>query len=789
MNSPGSLSEERRRQENESYLLRRNHNENVQREQEGSSRDAMDRMIALLYHDGGSDISQPAELERTGLDQDESLNNDDPMPSSSYPSLQNAFTTTVLPPQLHPAAAMGMQRVSSCYFSIQSNTSQESDLCALYEDLNANSNHSESDYYEEDACIIDWGENDSNESEQMQHTDAPLESTSYTKTDQEKKATATTTKGGTSGVSNTPTKRNAAHVLYHDIMMHVFTFLDAHSLAAFSETARRPNFELQLQRALLYSLSPSSSTYQQQPMESLSTIGGAGAISRLAAVDQAAAQAIMQGYLDSNSSLRTMPLSHSLAYLRHVLMRHVHTLPPDKSHAMAASAAMLVTVLGAASYMGSNAHPFMDMHAPIELTDVMKQGILKLGLAGCGLMGVGVKAREKFAEHKSGDSVSSSQDQDQGDIVPYSSSPPSIVTNATTKSVPREGRSQRSHFPQRRSRHHLRSSSSMVNLDRVDEVEKIVEGEEPQKEAQVVSAATADAMMDAPFTPNPYEHVLPETALDSEAKEEDVTGNEIMALSLQHEEKVGDHSKNKASSQHETGTKMPSGCVGAYTQAVRQALEKVTHAIKEERKNMFLALSEEEQQQLATAFIDACSSDENLQVVKDILGRSMDVDGFFVGSDGTETCALHSAAFNGATAILEYLCEGVDQEFDGSSTGGRQRDGGLCDIDLRDNNGWTAMHFAAGANSAAAVKILASCGAKMNVEANNGYTPYHWAERLSNREVLEEFQHLGADNRFIWSFGSPSNNNNDGTAQGNNNNRLASFFANRFFSTRPVFTH
>jgi ankyrin repeat protein len=98
------------------------------------------------------------------------------------------------------------------------------------------------------------------------------------------------------------------------------------------------------------------------------------------------------------------------------------------------------------------------------------------------------------------------------------------------------------------------------------------------------------------------------------------------------------------------------------------------------------------------------------------------------------------------------------------------------------------MHFAAGANSPAAVKIIASFGAKMNVEANNGYTPYHWAQRLSNREVLEEFQHLGADNRFVWSFGSPSNNNNDGNAHGNNNNRLASFFANRFFSSRPVFT-
>ena len=69
----------------------------------------------------------------------------------------------------------------------------------------------------------------------------------------------------------------------------------------------------------------------------------------------------------------------------------------------------------------------------------------------------------------------------------------------------------------------------------------------------------------------------------------------------------------------------------------------------------------------------------------------MDVDRFFVGPDDTETCALHAAAFSGAERTLEFLSGGID-EYD------MNNDAGLCDVDIRDANGWTALHFAAGAN-------------------------------------------------------------------------------------------
>lgn len=95
----------------------------------------------------------------------------------------------------------GMRRVSSCYFSICSNISSDD------QNLNDNCNR---------GC------------------DSPFPS-----------------------VDDAATAGTTGDYLYHDILMNVFTYLDAASLAAFSETGRRPNFEcfyfleLQLQRALL----------------------------------------------------------------------------------------------------------------------------------------------------------------------------------------------------------------------------------------------------------------------------------------------------------------------------------------------------------------------------------------------------------------------------------------------------------------------------------------------------------------------------------------------------------
>jgi ankyrin repeat protein len=79
------------------------------------------------------------------------------------------------------------------------------------------------------------------------------------------------------------------------------------------------------------------------------------------------------------------------------------------------------------------------------------------------------------------------------------------------------------------------------------------------------------------------------------------------------------------------------------------------------------------------------------------------------------------------------------------------QDGGLCNVNMKDSNGWTAMQFAAGANSVEAVQILAKHGADLSIEAANGYTPLQWAVRLQNEKVAEELRQLvGTERQLGW---------------------------------------
>lgn len=197
--------------------------------------------------------------------------------------------------------------------------------------------------------------------------------------------------------------------------------------------------------------------------------------------------------------------------------------------------------------------------------------------------------------------------------------------------------------------------------------------------------------------------------------------------------------------------KVPSGCVGAYLRAIHKAADFVSSQIKAKRKSIFESLSSEEQRQRSLEFLSVCSSNNTIDRVKEMISV-MDVNRFYIGNDGTETCALHTAAFNGADKVVEFLCAGIDLQ-------DSQLDGGLCDVNAKDINGWTALHFAAGANSVEAVRVLAHHGSILNVEAHNGYTPLAWSVRLSNEGVAEELRELmsrlGTDQSGTWMYSKP----------------------------------
>ena len=579
------------------------------------------------------------------------------------------------PPQLHPAVSLGLNRVSSCYFSLGSEERESvADLLSQFGD------------------------------EHEQDGDNSIEFDSN------------------SGSSNHHWRNNSADILYHDILMNVFTFLNAQSLASFSETARRPNFEvfyflqLQLQRALLV-VAPSyhgeannhDNDHNESSHDHLSSIAGVSCLSRLASLDPMQAQEAVNEYLQSNSTLRTMPLSHSVAYMRHVLRRHgFHNQLLLDEHSNVspsqalASAALLVTVIGAASLMaGEAAVPAFEYSAfGTELPNM---------LFGMGFVGSIMKAAQQMTDGEQRPSMRETAEQ---------------VARRVQELPSRARRTART------VQEKLPSS-----LMRQDSPNRDDEEEEDRSRFRLPSLMEMRGMLSTtlmrreasqPMLSNPYDH-LPKL---EEKKDDEEKESECKAVE---------------------GRKIPSGCVGAYFRAIHKAATSIKNIIKERRKAKFLALSQEEQRQSAIIFLDACSSDGSLSIVKELI-HQIDVDGFYMGSDGSEACALHTAAFHGASKVLEFLCQGIA---DGSDP---DNDGGLCEINRRDNNGWTALHFAAGANAVLVINVLARHGAELSVEANNGYTPVQWAARLSNdesEEALKRISNNRTEPRMGWMSSQP----------------------------------
>ena len=453
--------------------------------------------------------------------------------------------------------------------------------------------------------------------------------------------------------------------LYHDILMNVFVYLDAPSLRAVSETTRRLNFEvyyfleLQLQRALIPEQQQQlneKEDHKQDPLNShssskhskndptLSAIAGVSIIRRLARWNRPQAEALVQKFCDSNASLRQMPLSHSMAYMRQVFQQQ----------SPLASAALLVTLLGAASSLSS---------LP-EISPEMTTTLWRLFGAASVLGGTTMGSRPKLRERMQQQAVDMAERA----------------------------------FP---------SWSVLMRLAAAH----AADGRPATTESSTTTPSNETTLG---LLPDPYAHNTSETD----------------AAPMSH----------------------PTGCLGAYSRTVREATQCIAEKVKQARRKAFIEFSPAEQEALATRFLEACTSNDSLDQVKAIVRNGVDVDGFYVGADGTETCALHTAAFNGADKVVEFLCGGIDDESGGRSDNcdadDDANDGGLCDVNCRDANAWTALHFAAGSNSVEAARCLVKHGADWTVEANNGYTAYQWAIRLKHYQVAEELKELAAQNHL-----------------------------------------
>ena len=95
--------------------------------------------------------------------------------------------------------------------------------------------------------------------------------------------------------------------------------------------------------------------------------------------------------------------------------------------------------------------------------------------------------------------------------------------------------------------------------------------------------------------------------------------------------------------------------------------------------------------------------------------------------NGTLDKALWDAAWDGRTAVVELLLAAG------------------ADVDAKDEDGWTALHYAATRGHTAVVELLLAAGADVNAQSNAGGTALHYAAFYGHSAVVELLLAAGAD--------------------------------------------
>lgn len=629
-----------------------------------------------------------------------------PQQPHESPQPQSSLSPPPPPPPLLPVmsslACSKLHKVSSCYFSVQSSeagSDSVADLLSILEETFEEAN------------------------ETLSLPSPPIHS-------DEQEEIATSAGSSFSHMPQATTTTTSSYDgLYPEIVMHIFTYLEVNDLAACSETSQ--SFNHQVAKYLTFHLQ--QALYRCDDQEKLGTrtrtnlkcysLQGMEWFLRLVTLDRSAAETILHDF-------RELPQSPST----HHGLANKHT-PLSSLSPGAAALLLTTTMIGAASFLSASSHPYHHYPGGTELLSELVSELMasmekaamassssashhpELNMLVMGLVG-SVLGAARMASKTS--SSSSSVATDRGG--------PEDDNDRNTES----------NLGWQTSRHFLALRDLMRRMqDAAYEAASAARGS-----SSATSTERRTSFLDE-------SEISPQVAAAAAAVEKGEA----------EEEKYNEGSNDERGRYNECRRNLlqplpsaPSGCVGAYSRAMQHARAEIFHKVKSQRRQRFELLPVDQRSQYTTAFLDACTNDDSLPIVKEMI-HAMDVEGFYLGSDGTETCALHAAAFNGAVEVLEFLCRGVvagDDELDRKDGDDHPSDGGLCNINLTDANGWTALHFAVGANSVRAVQILCRFGADWTVEANNGYTPLQWAVRLQQDAVAEELRTIILqDNRIM----------------------------------------
>lgn len=595
------------------------------------------------------------------------------------------------------------------------------------------------------------------------------------------------------------TTRTTTTSLYHDILMDILSYLDLNSLASFSETGRRPNNEcyyylhLQLQQftedTSRKDESPNSRTNRSDVFKLNQQLPGMGIVQRLVNLDrQTAIDAVQSYYYDApmNAISKNNNNHHNMVTAR-------------KLAAAGSAAAFAFACMG--TMMAAAAHSSAAMESAGEYDDMT--GALTSFVKVMGLVG-SLAAAKTMASNSGGvnnnnnttttssvagtnnndgtsnSNISRSSGDDASHFILWerlmeSTFPGSHrhdTTTSTTSSAPDRESNVNGLFAlprqfkyaltlaysmaaEMRHKHQNGNSSGSVN-DRGG-----MEGHDTNQ-ASSISLLTEDPPFLWSHHPGPYEHIPTSSETNSttpmggisvasneghghEPKFDSTKGCDSSCSPSATEASKADDRDSSAStcSPNVNRTRYHfCGWVGAYRQVVHAAHDRIRSIVKQQRLERFNALSEEERNHISSSFMEAVVTNNTNNVRQLIDAMNVD-EAFLVGGNDNPNdnntnvmYPLHAAAFHGADQVLEFLCEDIS-----NSSAGTAPDGGLiANIDQQDPTGWTALHFAVGANSVTAVRLLLARKADPSIEADNGYTPFQWAQRLQHHSVADEFK-------------------------------------------------
>jgi len=187
------------------------------------------------------------------------------------------------------------------------------------------------------------------------------------------------------------------------------------------------------------------------------------------------------------------------------------------------------------------------------------------------------------------------------------------------------------------------------------------------------------------------------------------------------------------------------GPMQTVTAVINLFTERVTEQTKRTRSSKFHSMSAADRSSTTRLLIQACSDPGSSKSLQDLI-ETIDIDFNYPDPDsvGDAGFPLSIAARISNVTAIAIISGGLREQKSGNPDG---TDGGLADVNRKDDNGWSAAHFAVSANSPESLRALHDARANLSEENEAGYTPYAFAVRLKHKDAMEVLEELGHNTR------------------------------------------